>query len=640
MAFNDIKFKGIMKLDNIHAQNRVLSYDELLLQDYRNRLNYNITSEIEYSTIGKTSRIALLPLDDYRTLVLCYSSTLIAYQMFIVDNSGVIISSVVSLDSIDSNSTPSLVLVNTDKVAMAYAYGTTNARCLIISTSGNTITLYPSTVFNTSTTGLISIGKVNSTTLIIAYDDAVNQLGKLVLVNISGNYIIENPDSTVTFSGINDVSEIKMEMLTSTKGIIIFNDATNSKGKNLIFNVDSDSSTITTNPEFTFEDSYFPLFLDMEIIDETRIILTYSYIDGSDPYFYVGFSDISNNNITNYAPKLLAYETQQVIWKAITKISNTLISISYATTSTITDEYVKNVVLTIDNDKKDLLIEEYKTIKTNSNLGTLVTNACLLDNKVFILYGNGTNLVLSSTFCYDFGYSSTKIVYDQVWDTNYTTFLANFEDTLESGNITGSIAGWRLKRKASDVSLYENVADFLTSETSHTDYLPRNNIDYAYIVFSLDSDDNESLGIEGIDSVNFYGWILTDNTNTYKFDMGWDGLSTGEISSNKDSHVYENYTKYPVVSFGVRNYRMGSIQSIPYSYNSTTFQHVIDESLRKEIIDFLNDGNEKWLKNTSGDILKIITSNSQYKYSDKIFSQPFEIQFEWTEVGIGEEGTE
>jgi hypothetical protein len=100
--------------------------------------------------------------------------------------------------------------------------------------------------------------------------------------------------------------------------------------------------------------------------------------------------------------------------------------------------------------------------------------------------------------------------------------------------------------------------------------------------------------------------------------------------------IYDNYTTYPTISFGNKNYRDSGIKTIPYSYNSTSFEYSFSLSLLDELRVFINNGLVKYLKNTKGEIFKIVTYGFSYKYDDNIPDQIYEVSFNWTEVGIGE----
>ncbi len=217
---------------------------------------------------------------------------------------------------------------------------------------------------------------------------------------------------------------------------------------------------------------------------------------------------------------------------------------------------------------------------------------------------------------------------EQPWTFN-SIFIANFNDNLYAGNNTG----WRLKRKLVSDTLFKTIKDFDFNELSYIDYQVKNRISYIYAIHSL-AVGGEGLGVEGTANTSFYGWFLFDENKNFKLDMGFDGIQTGNIQIVEDVHVFDNYTQYPVFSFGERNYRQGDITAIPYRIVDS--QYKIDVQVLNEIKAFIGNHKSKWLKNTAGEIFKVMTTNTNYKYQDKLQEQPYTISFNWTEIEDGE----
>jgi hypothetical protein len=213
---------------------------------------------------------------------------------------------------------------------------------------------------------------------------------------------------------------------------------------------------------------------------------------------------------------------------------------------------------------------------------------------------------------------------EQPWIYN-SIFIANYDNNLYSGNMTG----WRLKRKLSTDTLFKVVKEFPWDTLQYTDREVKNYSDYIYAIHSLASA-GEGLGVQNTVHTNFYGWFLFDDENSYKFDAGFDSIQTDKIQVVGDVHVYNNYSQYPVFSYGKRNYKTSSITTLPYKFNDNQF--VVDVALLKEIETFINNQKPKILKNTAGEMWKVNTSDFSYKYEDKLYQQPFTITFTWTEI--------
>jgi len=334
-------------------------------------------------------------------------------------------------------------------------------------------------------------------------------------------------------------------------------------------------------------------------------------------------------------------------------INNSNYTVIYETASSDLDlsrvGTTDNYVLTFSNGSSCLsqivsLDNEYNIIEEDlvtitSNDVDYVSTVEIDDEQINIFYNDtgGTNYGSVNTLT-SIDTTSTVVDREAVWVTGQTSFLANFEQSLNSGNVDYDITSFVLKRKAEDGAFYITLDTFSGSEISYIDMKTRNGINYHYVLYSLDSFGNEDLGTEIDAEADFYGWFLTDGTNIYKFDLGTNNISTSSIATNKDISIYQNYTKYPTIGVGLRNYKTSRIQTIPYSYNSTSLEYEFTVNLLDELQAFIDNGNTKWLKNTKGEIFKCITSNFSYKYFDEIMQQPYEISFDWVEIGIGEEG--
>jgi len=252
----------------------------------------------------------------------------------------------------------------------------------------------------------------------------------------------------------------------------------------------------------------------------------------------------------------------------------------------------------------------------------------------------------------------------ETWDDDYTLFLANFEDTLEAGNVlTGleqPITSYQIRRQ-NRYAYY----DFLTSEDDyfHTtegfdfllevdggsslnpllveisdptvstfkDYTAKNYLEYIYTVYPV-YQDLIGQGIEdsqGGIALSFWGYTLTDTvsstpTITYIFDTE---LESDSIKLNRGFKVFENHTQYPSVRYNNRKYRSGRLSTMPLDQNLAP-----SNSDLQTLIAFLEDGTEKNLRTPSGDIMRVVTSNVSYKYLDRIADQPYNIEFDFIEV--------
>lgn len=282
---------------------------------------------------------------------------------------------------------------------------------------------------------------------------------------------------------------------------------------------------------------------------------------------------------------------------------------------------------------------------------TALTNKVVIANRVYDkvnLMGNGVfdavhlrKRVLSEQEVLDI---ETKEIYgiDSI-------FVANFEGNLEAGNYTSlskPISKWRVRRKKVGSFTPNLLKDLDVSNTSYIDYLQANRTSYEYQISPVSSDGTEGVPLLTITESDFFGWFLCsiDNQTVYKFDMS---IESESIALNMDRKLFEGFTKYPVTRTGKRKYHSGGLKTMPYKFHKggiyewyalpySVAHNRTDNDLLREVEDFISNGEPKILKNTSGDLFKVQTSEFSYQYMDVYDEQPYTIDFKWTQVGDGE----
>ena len=258
---------------------------------------------------------------------------------------------------------------------------------------------------------------------------------------------------------------------------------------------------------------------------------------------------------------------------------------------------------------------------TNSFASIKFTGKLLLDN----MRANNKSMTFTEI-------DSISKTTPQLWIVP-TNWLANYENTLEAGNIDNSIPiiGWRLKRRKIDDTLFITMGDFAKEVRDFTDNTPANNVEYIYSVYSL-SAEGEGLGLEGNAILDFFGWYLIDKTSGewFKFDAGWDGLETDPLKVTQDIFIYKNFNKFPTVSYGKQEYRTSKITAVPYmSVNNII---TVDKNILDTVKALVLNKLPKILKNSFGDVLYVDTYNFDSKFQDKIAVQPYQVSFEWVEI--------
>ena len=620
--FNDVQFVGDIRLDNIHAQNKMLEYDNLITQDY----TYLLDGEVQ--TLNSpfsfdTPLLEAITLDSERILALYYHYN--SYNLAIIGIDGVIIGDLMHIVPLWDLEIPKMIKIDTDKILIVYGYHSSDARAQIITTEDNVITFKTSTKFSSFQSDKFSVDLLDSSNVIVSYRNVSTEIGYVQVLNIFGTLILQNESNKVSINDSDIVVGTNICQLSSSKVLISYTDGSTLSGKIRVGNILENN--IELGPIFDLDSNYSEISeINVKKINENKVITAFI----GDTFGVVKMLNISENNITRRDSKLFFYLEE------VSKVNLDIIDSSIAIVGYIVDYVNKKPYTTIlEISGNNVEIQNYQLL---INYAANCISLCVIGDTAYALFQQDPSMlcrfVTISSIQLD---TSTKCDYDQQWDNIYTSFLANFENTLEAGNITNEITGWRLKRKAEDGSLFITINEFEPENIEYVDYLVRNNINYTYALFSLNSS-GESLGIEDSASVDFYGWILTDGVNAYKFDSGWDSYKTENISSDISYNEYDTCSQYPIVSFGQKNYKTSSITTIPYSYNSVNFTYTIDISLLNEVRDFINNKTEKYLKNTAGEIFKVVTKGFSVKYDDKIQSQPYEISFDWIEIDECEDG--
>ena len=254
---------------------------------------------------------------------------------------------------------------------------------------------------------------------------------------------------------------------------------------------------------------------------------------------------------------------------------------------------------------------------------TIFLGACSLDNI------HVQDLVLTNGQI-DTIYQSNQ---EQTWDYDHTILIADFEDTLEAGNLTNSdmpITSWIIRRRKSGSLIFQDVAEIPYDPTvsSYVDFTPRNNNEYEYAVYPVHNG-TEGNPILGVGIVSFFGWTLSNLTGTtlFKFDME---LDSGNLQTIRKTNIIENNTQYPVVSKGKSQYQTGSITCMPYEITNNEID--ISLNVLESLETFINNNDVKILRNGKGQAWKVQCYDFSYKYLDKIASQPYSIQFSWVQV--------
>lgn len=613
---NNVRFIGNIYLDNVHGQVQTLTNTELLAEDYR----YLFSAT---PTLLSTSDVvnAKLSLKISSTRNIAYETNGNTGLLKIYDNSGTLYDT----ESFNSENAVigSMVELSSNLFMLAYQDSTSSsAKVKMFYIESDAISIWDTQEFWSNSISEVNLVKLDNGYIMAAFRDDITSKGLLEIIEYSGFDIITNELNTTYLNSENDVSTISLVAVDSTTAVLYYYDEVGNDNKNTIVtrnNIQASIGTIFDIGE-NAEQRYFG---DAILLDSTHVLYSY-YTAYSPAGLYLGITEISGDYLVNeYTKLIMTSSTQITLWHLSYN------DLGYYIASASLNASTEAQIVSITNSYK---IQTEDTIEIYSSYVDYLSSNNAGTNELFVLYGRA-GIERGQILVTDFEVSSTTTDKEALWINYYSRFLANFESSLSSGNFSSYIGGFRLKRLASDGSLYQTIDDFEVSDLTYKDLTPRNAVTYTYALYALDVNGNEDLGTTATGVLDFYGWFLTDGTNIYKFDIE---NSSDSIKSNIDMKTYDNYTTYPTISFGNRNYRDSGIKTIPYSYNSTSFEYSFSLSLLDELRAFINNGLVKYLKNTKGEIFKIVTYGFSYNYNDNIPDQIYEVSFNWTEVGIGE----
>lgn len=226
---------------------------------------------------------------------------------------------------------------------------------------------------------------------------------------------------------------------------------------------------------------------------------------------------------------------------------------------------------------------------------------------------------------------------DETAFTSFTNYLARFENNLQAGTISipEPVIGWRLRRRDIEANTTKIIAQQLPkSQLEYVDTFARNLETYEYSIFAVTAN-GEGLGqVSNEVSLNFWGFILTDGTTSFKFDRGFDGFESSAIETNKDYTEFETNSQFPVVYYATRrNYKKGSLTAVPFRLVGTSCDAITDRTTLEALESFINNEQSKFLKNTAGELYEVNTYDFTHNYPDKLDGIVHTISFRYTQTG-------
>jgi hypothetical protein len=560
--------------------------------------------------------VKFIKLTDTRYLRLSYYNNTNYKLELISEVMAVLDSYSFSSSYVDSNTVSYKAITRiSDTKAIAVFSDTYWGYALMLDFTSDNITVPNTTAFSEGETSELAIEYLSSNTVIVGYVKSSEAF--VQVLNYYGNTITANMayENAFNSSGGSYATTfgIVIKRLTNTTAIMSYSNYSADQFEVTILSISN--KTITTNKKYILENRYCNLFgSDLFVLDSEHVI--FCFAKSSDTYLIFGIFTINGTTLSHGNNIIIS---DIAVIARIAKISDTLFVVAFKSYAGIQFQLVSY-------DENYTMSLETKVDGADYNYFNLL----LIGSKIYYTFPS-SNTVNSYGYLDNFSIGE-RTDKEAIWINNKTKILANFEQNLNCGNISYQIDGIRIKRLAEDGNFYITIADLENSVSEYVDTTARNDINYTYLLTSVDEDGNEDSGVEATSILDFWGWFLTDGINIYKFDAQ---NKSNVITTNRAMTVSETYSQYPTINFGNKNYRTSTLSTVPYIYNT---EYEFTYGLLEELRAFINNETIKYLKNTKGEIIQVITSNFSYQYMDETREQAYEITFDWVEVGVGEDG--
>lgn len=233
--------------------------------------------------------------------------------------------------------------------------------------------------------------------------------------------------------------------------------------------------------------------------------------------------------------------------------------------------------------------------------------------------------------------------------TNFHILLSHFENSLQGGNFASAIevTDWNILRREEGELNYTLITTVPnTAVTRYLDIRASSGQNYEYAVQAVSNGTQGNLVESEVVSMSFWGWSLQSldydgegNGTIFFFDTE---INTDTIRLNRARNEIETFSQFKKVYRGAGRYRSGGITAFPIECNG---ENIVEPStdILNRLDTFIEDGNNKILKNGSGLTLLVDTHDFSWKYRDRLTnqqqglantnSQPYDITFKVLEIG-------
>lgn len=235
-----------------------------------------------------------------------------------------------------------------------------------------------------------------------------------------------------------------------------------------------------------------------------------------------------------------------------------------------------------------------------------------------------------------------KITYIPEW-TGDTSFLNNFNNNINMNNVPsnlGEIEYFSVYKYSETDKILTHVGDFLLEQDGLLDYSIRNRTTYQYVIFAVTSDYmSNAITLPPVttrwDCWSIANIIDTKTDGVYSIDTNsiWafnTNLTSGGYTQNIDTYTYDNFTQFPKISKGEKNYYTGTLTAYLNNIQSMPYYDTVE--MQDKFCEFINSPNLKLLKDRKGNCLIVQTTGNSFAVQDNAREQMITVSFNFTQV--------
>lgn len=217
-----------------------------------------------------------------------------------------------------------------------------------------------------------------------------------------------------------------------------------------------------------------------------------------------------------------------------------------------------------------------------------------------------------------------------------TVFLANFNNNLDGGNISGSgeaLVGWLVQKRNINETVNHTIGIFPPETASYRDFIVQKGQTYVYTTFPVtETKIGQPVVSENVIS-DYYGIYFIDQDNGLVLNFDANG-SIGQTSAVDDMNTYSTQNQFDTISKGSKNYLTGTVSGV-VSANPNICDEIVQTT---EFIDLIQDfvassSKNKLLKTRKGDIYRIETSGfTKTQFEERNSEQLERVSFNWIQT--------